>query len=83
MLLKKLQNKTILFLFLYFIPVFILAQQYKINWYTTDNGLPQNSVKDIVKDASGFLWLSTENGIVRYDGINFQIYNSFQIFNYN
>lgn len=76
-------NKIILFLFIYFLPFFIHAQQYKTNWYTTDNGLPQNSVKDIVKDASGFLWLSTENGIVRYDGINFQTYNFFQVFNYN
>lgn len=46
-------------------------------WFSADsNHLPQNSVKSIVPDKYGFLWLSTENGIVRYDGQNFKIFNS-------
>ncbi len=44
--------------------------------YTDDNGLPQNSVKCIIPDQYGFLWLGTENGIVRFDGKNFRLYNS-------
>jgi len=47
--------------------------------YNTDNGLPQNSVKDIIKDKYGFIWLTTENGIVRYDGVNFLIYKNFPL----
>ncbi|CAA7392545.1 sensor histidine kinase [Chryseobacterium fistulae] len=47
------------------------AQMNKLLWYTTDNGLPQNSVKDIIKDKYGFIWISTENGISRFDGANF------------
>lgn len=39
--------------------------------YTDENGLPQNSVKSIAGDAEGFIWLATENGIVRFDGQNF------------
>lgn len=41
------------------------------NWYDTEDGLPQNSVKDIIKDKYGFLWISTENGITRFDGNKF------------
>lgn len=41
------------------------------NWYNTEDGLPQNSVKDIVKDKYGFLWISTEHGITRFDGNKF------------
>ncbi|WP_157886090.1 two-component regulator propeller domain-containing protein [Chryseobacterium glaciei] len=46
-----------------------------------DNGLPQNSVKDIVKDKYGFIWLSTDSGIVGYDGLSFTTYNKLAVTN--
>ncbi|CAD7811791.1 Sensor histidine kinase RcsC [Chryseobacterium aquaeductus] len=50
--------------------------QYYEKWYHAEEGnLPQNSVKSIVKDKYGFVWLSTENGITRFDGKNFRNYN--------
>ncbi len=50
---------------------------YFSTWYSADsNHLPQNSVKSIVADKYGFIWLSTESGIVRYDGKNFKLYNA-------
>ncbi|WP_432671669.1 sensor histidine kinase [Flavobacterium sp. SM2513] len=48
----------------------------KIIWTSDTDLLPQNSVKSIVPDKYGYLWLSTENGLVRYDGKNYKIYNS-------
>ncbi|WP_426479182.1 ligand-binding sensor domain-containing protein [Chryseobacterium sp. CBSDS_008] len=57
------------------------SQQAASVWYDTDNGLPQNSVKDIIKDKYGFIWLSTENGLVRYDGYNFVTYNHLNLKN--
>lgn len=45
-------------------------------WHSADNNiLPQNSVKSIIKDINGFIWLATENGLVRYDGNQFKIFN--------
>ena len=35
---------------------------------TIDNGLPENSVRTIIQDQHGFVWLGTQNGLVRYDG---------------
>lgn len=35
---------------------------------TVDNGLPENSVRAIIQDRHGFVWLGTQNGLVRYDG---------------
>lgn len=55
------------------------SQDHAIEWYNTDNGLPQNSIKDILKDPYGFLWLSSEGGIIRYDGINFINYDKLPI----
>ena len=48
---------------------------YSIKHYSDDNGLPQNSVKSIVRDESGFLWLATEGGLVRFDGNTFFLYD--------
>jgi signal transduction histidine kinase len=50
--------------------------QYSQQHFTDENGLPQNSVKAIVKDKDGFIWLSTEAGLVRYDGQRFLTFNS-------
>jgi signal transduction histidine kinase len=43
--------------------------------YTVENGLPSNGIKGIEWDEStGFLWIATEAGIVRFDGINLKIF---------
>ncbi|MDQ1099150.1 signal transduction histidine kinase [Chryseobacterium sp. SORGH_AS 1048] len=55
------------------------GQKFNILKYDTENGLPQNSVKDIIKDKHGFIWLTTENGIVRYDGSNFLTFRNFPL----
>lgn len=58
------------------LPVFG-QQERTYKWYTSDNGeLPQNSVKSIVPDQYGFIWLATEDGLVRFDGQQFKVYNS-------
>lgn len=48
----------------------------RIEWTSDNDLLPQNSVKSIVQDKFGYLWLGTENGLVRYDGKNFKTYDS-------
>ncbi|MGG7467525.1 sensor histidine kinase [Chryseobacterium arthrosphaerae] len=57
------------------------GQRYTSTWYNIDNGLPQSSAKAIVKDKYGFIWISTENGIVRYDGSSFITFNNFRVNN--
>ncbi|AZB34148.1 hypothetical protein [Chryseobacterium bernardetii] len=57
------------------------GQSYTRQWYTMDNGLPQNSIKDIVKDKHGFIWLSMEGRVLRYDGSNFVQYKDFKLNN--
>jgi signal transduction histidine kinase/ligand-binding sensor domain-containing protein len=53
----------------------IARGQYFFDSWTTDNGLPQNSVNSIVQTRDGFLWLATGDGLVRYDGARFTIFN--------
>jgi len=48
--------------------------QYRFDSWTTDNGLPENSVNSIVQTGDGYLWLATFGGLVRYDGMNFKVF---------
>lgn len=54
-----------------------MAQAAK-NYYslTVDDGLSQNSVWDVLQDYKGYLWISTSDGINRFDGYNFKHYQS-------
>src|SRR2546427_10227101 len=51
------------------------AAQYRFDHWTADNGLPQNSVRDIVKTQDGYLWFTTFDGLVRFDGVRFTVFN--------
>jgi len=44
------------------------TQELIFNHLTTVDGLPNNEVRKITKDAKGFLWFGTSNGLSRYDG---------------
>jgi signal transduction histidine kinase len=52
-----------------------IGPKYSISHYDDHNGLPQNSVKSIVQDESGFIWFATEGGLVRFEGTRFYTFN--------
>ncbi|SJZ87389.1 sensor histidine kinase [Sediminibacterium ginsengisoli] len=41
-------------------------------YFNAGNGLPQNTVYDMVQDDEGWLWISTDNGVCLYDGYQFR-----------
>ncbi len=45
--------------------------QYHFDSWTTDNGLPQNGVREITQTPDGYLWFTTFDGLVRFDGVRF------------
>lgn len=47
------------------------SRQYRIQYLTTEQGLSQNTVDDILLDSNGFMWFATWNGLCRFDGYNF------------
>lgn len=49
--------------------------QYQVESWTTDNGLPQNTVNSALQSRDGYIWLATLDGLVRYDGVKFTIFN--------
>lgn len=49
---------------------------FKVTNYNPKQGLSNSSVYDIIKDKEGFLWISTELGINKFDGKNFKKFTS-------
>ncbi len=49
--------------------------QYIQTVWTTDAGLPQTSVYTVAQTSDGYLWVGTESGLARFDGISFKVYN--------
>ena len=49
--------------------------QFRLDNWSTDNGLPQNSVTGLTRTADGYIWLTTNDGLVRFDGIRFKVFN--------
>ena len=48
----------------------LLPDRLELNFdhLTIDEGLPENSVRAMVQDRIGFVWIGTQNGLVRFDG---------------
>lgn len=42
---------------------------------TPDNGLSQGDVNSIYQDKQGFMWFATHEGLNKYDGYDFTVYN--------
>lgn len=72
-------NKIITFIILLLISVSIptLAHGSELMFYnlTTSNGLSQTSINSIYQDSSDYIWIGTKNGLNRYNGFKFEIYN--------
>lgn len=49
--------------------------QYKLDTWSLDDGFPLHVVYAIQQTGDGFLWLGTRDGLVRFDGIRFEVYN--------
>ena len=51
-------------------------QQYVLRTWTSEQGLPQNSVRAILQTRDGFLWIGTRGGLARFDGASFVLYKA-------
>lgn len=71
------KKKQLAFFILLFLTQSLFAGKNMIvNNYTTEDGLPHNTVFCSVKDRDGFMWFGTWYGLSGFDGIKFSSYNS-------
>ena len=64
--------KLILILLLYTLPLSLGAQNYRLINYETSDGLSTNLTKAVIKDKQGYIWIATDDGVVRFDGKRFK-----------
>lgn len=50
--------------------------QYYFKHYQTNDGLSHNSVRSIIQDKKGFIWVGTRSGLSRFDGYTFKAYKN-------
>ncbi|MFL6353197.1 MAG: two-component regulator propeller domain-containing protein [Bryobacteraceae bacterium] len=63
------------------LPLLALDKSKELNHYgrqtwRTESGLPQNTIHAILQTHDGYLWLATEDGVVRFDGLKFVVFDS-------
>lgn len=68
-------KRLLLFLFLWGMYFPIFAQQYGYVQYNKDNGAPFEQVNSVIQDKEGYVWIASENGLYRFDGVHFDIYS--------
>src|SRR5688572_18762564 len=70
----RLSKSTLL---LYISLQLLSAQQLPLLKVGLREGLPQSSVFRISQDKIGYVWLATQGGLCRYDGLNFKNYSQY------
>jgi ligand-binding sensor domain-containing protein len=50
--------------------------QYVHDVWTTNDGLPQDSINAIAQTPDGYLWLATQEGLARFDGMTFTTFDA-------
>ncbi len=55
--------------------VYVSAQSPRFDQLTIEDGLSSGSIRSICQDSSGYIWIGTTDGLNRYDGISFKVFN--------
>ena len=60
---------------LIYVSCIFLANAQTSRLYTSGSGLPSSKITDIYQCSNGFIWISTENGLARFDGMDFDTFH--------
>ncbi len=58
--------------------IFSQVPSLRINYFPRENGLLSSSITSITQDSIGFIWISSRDGLYKYDGYGFTRYFSKQ-----
>lgn len=57
-------------------PLSLFAQEYRLKEFRVEDGLPSNVIKAVTQDSTGFFWIATDEGVVKFDGHVFTTYKN-------
>ncbi|WP_435263384.1 histidine kinase [Tenacibaculum sp. nBUS_03] len=63
--------KYIIYFFFLLKATSLIAQNENFKNYTSEDGLPSNSITDIIQDNLGYIWFASNKGITQFDGNNY------------
>jgi signal transduction histidine kinase/CheY-like chemotaxis protein/ligand-binding sensor domain-containing protein len=49
--------------------------QYVHTVWRSEDGLPQNSIQALLQTRDGYIWIGTQEGLVRFNGVEFKLFN--------
>ena len=50
--------------------------QYSLDTWRKRDGLPQRAVSAVARTTDGYVWVGTEEGLLRFDGAKFRLYDA-------
>jgi len=53
-----------------------LSGEFAMETWTTDNGMPHNTVTAVLQTRQGYIWAGTYNGIAQFDGERFTVFDA-------
>lgn len=63
-------------LWLIFFLVYTTFGQYRIESWSTEQGLPYKTVNSVLQTRDGYIWVATPDGLARFDGVRFTVFNT-------
>ncbi len=67
--------KEVLLFILFCFSIFSFSQEIVYKQFSSKEGLVSSHVSQVIQDYEGFIWISTNNGVARFDGYDFENFN--------
>lgn len=52
------------------------VSQLMISYWTVEEGLPTQGLRNFIQAKNGYIWITSYDGLIRYDGFDFKVFNS-------
>lgn len=53
-----------------------VASEFDCRFFKREHGLPDERVNSVLQTRDGYLWMGTQRGLARFDGLQFTVFNS-------
>ena len=69
------KTKNLVISSVFFLLSAAVSSAQKPHLFDSESGLPSSKVTSVIQDGKGFIWVATEGGLARFDGVDFTAFN--------